>query len=114
MRPVLALTHDQAYKTATADVTPTGWTTLIDWKNQEDDELVRSVSIETTEQWKKLGQARNLYLEYIFANDASRDQNPLASYGAENVEKLKQIAEKYDATRLFQTQQNGGFLLSKI
>ncbi|KAI0385990.1 FAD-binding domain-containing protein [Hypomontagnella monticulosa] len=89
------------------------WTTLVDWKNAKDDDLVRSVSIETTEQWKKLGQPRNLFLDYIYSNDASRDQNPLASYGAENIKKLKEIALKYDAIQLFQRQQNSGFLLSK-
>ncbi|KAI1085577.1 FAD-binding domain-containing protein [Whalleya microplaca] len=57
---------------------------------------------------------RNLDLPFLFMNDASRDQNPLASYGPENVEKLRQISRKYDEDQLFQNQQNDGFLLSKV
>jgi hypothetical protein len=47
-------------------------------------------------------------------NDASRDQNPLASYGTTNVEKLENISKKYDPQRVFQKLQNNGFLLSKV
>lgn len=47
-------------------------------------------------------------------NDASRDQNPLASYGAANVAKLKAVARKYDPSQVFQKLQNDGFLLWKV
>ncbi|KAI8963317.1 FAD-binding domain-containing protein [Daldinia sp. FL1419] len=90
------------------------WTTIVDWNDEKDDDLVRSVSIETSEKWKDLGDERGLSLPFTFMNDASRDQNPLRSYGADNVNKLKQISKKYDASQLFQKQQNGGFLLSKV
>ncbi|KAK6204021.1 hypothetical protein LQW54_008594 [Pestalotiopsis sp. IQ-011] len=89
------------------------WTTLVDWKNAEDDELVRSVSIDTTAELEKLASERGLDLPFRFMNDASRDQSPLASYGEENVAKLKAIAQKYDVDQLFQ-KQTDGFLLSKV
>jgi hypothetical protein len=92
----------------------TGWTTLIDWKKATDDAAVRQVSIDTTSEWKRLGQARGLWLPYLFMNDASRDQNPIASYGADNIAKLKRIALKYDPSELFQKLQSNGFLLSKV
>lgn len=47
-------------------------------------------------------------------NDASRDQNPLAGYGEENLQRLKEIAAKYDPTKFFQKNQGNGFLLSKV
>jgi hypothetical protein len=47
-------------------------------------------------------------------NDASWDQNPLASYGEKNLQRLKEIAAKCDPTQLFQKAQNGGILLSKV
>lgn len=97
-----------------ANLNLAGWTTLVDWKDEKDDDLVRSVSIETTEQWKKLGQSRGSYLEFVYSNDASRDQSPLATYGPENIQKLKDVARKYDEDQLFQSQQNSGFLLSKV
>ncbi|KAI1178838.1 FAD-binding domain-containing protein [Nemania sp. FL0916] len=89
------------------------WTTVIDWRDAKDDDLVRSIAIETCDAWKTLGQERGSYLPYIFMNDSSRDQNPLAAYGPENLAKLRHIALKYDPEQLFQRLQNGGFLLSK-
>ncbi|KAK7959063.1 uncharacterized protein PG986_003917 [Apiospora aurea] len=85
------------------------WTTLVDWTDAADDGEVRAVSIDTTRQWAKLGQERGLHLPFLYQDDSSRDQHPLATYGEENVAKLKQIALKYDKTQFFQKMQNGGF-----
>ena len=85
----------------------------MDWTDAADDDKVRGLSIETTKKWEELGKARGSYLPYLFMNDASRDQNPLASYGETNLQRLKEIAAKYDPEQLFQTVQNNGFLLSK-
>ncbi|ETS75027.1 hypothetical protein PFICI_13511 [Pestalotiopsis fici W106-1] len=90
------------------------WTTLVDWTNAKDDDVVRSVAIDTTAKWKELSAERGLDVAFLYMNDASRDQNPIATYGIDNVNKLKSIAQKYDKSGLFQTQQNGGFLLSKV
>ena len=85
----------------------------MDWEDAADDDTVRALSIETTNKWKELGKARGSYLPHLFMNDASRDQNPLASYGNQNLQRLKQIAAKYDPGKVFQNLQNSGFLLSK-
>ena len=90
-----------------------GWTTLVDWQNAKDDVTVRAAPIDTSEKWKELGEKRSSYVPFLFMNDASRDQDPLASYGSINVEKLRAVSRKYDPSQLFQTLQNGGFLLSK-
>ncbi|KAH8647546.1 putative 6-hydroxy-D-nicotine oxidase [Tricladium varicosporioides] len=90
------------------------WTTLVDWDDAQDDATVRAVSIATSAKWKRLGEERGLYIPFEYMNDASRDQNPLASYGNNNLLKLKAIAQKYDPSQVFQKLQNGGFLLSKV
>lgn len=90
------------------------WTTLIDWQGENNDDTVRAASIATTEKWKQLGEQRGLYLPFVYMGDSSRDQNPIAGYGAANVAKLKAVSQKYDPTQIFQTLQNGGFLLSKV
>lgn len=85
----------------------------MDWDKQEDDDLVRSVSIETSDYWDRLAQEQGLYLPFICMDHASRDQNTLASYGPDSLAKLRAISEKYDASQTFQQKlQNGGFLLS--
>ncbi|KAI0179261.1 hypothetical protein GGR52DRAFT_589004 [Hypoxylon sp. FL1284] len=90
------------------------WTTTVDWENAEDDDLVRSVAIDTTALFKKLARQRGLDVPFVYMNDAARDQNPLASYGPGSVERLKQISRSYDPDQVFQKLQNNGFLLSKI
>ncbi|KAL2193384.1 FAD linked oxidase-like protein [Corynascus similis CBS 632.67] len=90
------------------------WTTLVDWNNAADDAAVRRVGIETTEAWRRLSTERGLGVDYLYMNDASRDQNPLASYGAANIARLRAIAAKYDPARVFQTLQHGGFLLRNV
>jgi hypothetical protein len=40
-------------------------------------------------------------------------QDPLASYGKENLIKLKHTAKKYNPDAVFQTLQNDGWLVSK-
>ncbi|AEO70940.1 uncharacterized protein THITE_114425 [Thermothielavioides terrestris NRRL 8126] len=89
------------------------WTTSIDWQSAQDDDLVRSVSVDTTEKWAQLAVERDIGIPFLYMNDAARDQNPLASYGSESLAKLKAVAKKYDPRHVFQTLQNGGFLLSR-
>ena len=85
----------------------------MDWQGEDNDDAVRAAPIATTEKWKELGGERGSYLPFLYMNDASRDQNPIAGYGASNVEKLKAASKKYDPVQVFQTLQNDGFLLSK-
>ncbi|KAI3332046.1 FAD-binding domain-containing protein [Xylariaceae sp. AK1471] len=89
------------------------WTTIADWSDAADDDLVRSVALETAAQWEALGSERGSSLSFIYMNDASRDQDPLASYGRESLKKLRQVAERYDPKQIFQTLQHGGFLLAR-
>lgn len=90
------------------------WTTLVDWENEKDDDVARAVSIDTVEQWKQLGQERGLYLPFVFMNDGSRNQNPIAGYGEESISRLREVSKKYDASQMFQTLQNGGFRLVNV
>jgi len=79
-----------------------GWTTLIDWANPADDATVCSAPIAVTEAWEQQSKQRSLEVPHIFMNDASRDQNPIASYRAASVQKLKTIALRYDPEQVFQ------------
>lgn len=74
---------------------------------------MRSVAVETTAEWDALAKARGLHLPFLYMNHAARDQDPLASYGPENLARLRDVARKYDPVQMFQTLQNGGFLLSR-
>jgi hypothetical protein len=86
----------------------------MDWENPEHDDLVRSLGIETTSKWVELSKQRGLHLPFVYMNDASRDQDPLGSYGPDNIARLKAIAKKYDPLGVFQKVQNAGFLLKDL
>ncbi|KAF2121074.1 hypothetical protein BDV96DRAFT_640484 [Lophiotrema nucula] len=90
------------------------WTSIMTWNDPAHDDLVRGIGIETTQKWEELSKARGSHLPFLYMNDASRDQNPLATYSNESLEKLKEVAKKYDPEGVFQKLQQGGFLLSKV
>lgn len=60
---------------------------------------------------------------YALANDAATNwrylnyvnpaQDPIASYGQDNVDFLKQVSSTYDPTGFFQTRVTGGFKVSR-
>ena len=54
----------------------------------------------------------NLDWEYINYADAS--QNPLRSYGGNNVRRLKEVARKYDPQEIFQKLCRGGFKIADV
>ncbi|KAI1375604.1 hypothetical protein F4677DRAFT_421859 [Hypoxylon crocopeplum] len=53
-------------------------------------------------------------LEWTYLNYADRSQDPLASYGVENVRRLKEVAAKYDPEQVFQRLCPGGFKISQV
>ncbi|GAB1196933.1 hypothetical protein APSETT444_006213 [Aspergillus pseudonomiae] len=85
-----------------------------DWKNAKDEELVREAVRKIIDAAELEAKQAGVYLPYLYSNYASRDQDPLASYGVENAKRLQEIALKYDPDGVFQTLQNGGWLLSNM
>ncbi|CCF33287.1 FAD binding domain-containing protein [Colletotrichum higginsianum] len=49
-----------------------------------------------------------------FLNYVNPAQDPIKSYGEENVKFLKEVAAKYDPQGIFQTRVSGGFKLSRV
>ncbi|ORY11128.1 hypothetical protein BCR34DRAFT_445770, partial [Clohesyomyces aquaticus] len=48
-------------------------------------------------------------LPWVYVNYADKSQQPLATYGRENVENMKTAAAKYDPGQAFQKLCPGGF-----
>ncbi|OOF95298.1 hypothetical protein ASPCADRAFT_147461 [Aspergillus carbonarius ITEM 5010] len=86
---------------------------MADWKNAEDEDRVREATRKIVDVAEATAKQAGAYLPYRYSNYASRDQDPLSSYGADNVARLKEIAAQYDPEGVFQKLQNGGWLLSK-
>lgn len=53
-------------------------------------------------------------LDWVYLNYADGSQDPLRSYGAENVRKMKFAAAKYDPDEVFQKLCVGGFKISHV
>lgn len=53
-------------------------------------------------------------LPFRYLNYVNPNQDPLGSYGAENVEHIRAVATKYDPTGVFQTRVPGGFKISRV
>ncbi|EXF86344.1 6-hydroxy-D-nicotine oxidase [Colletotrichum fioriniae PJ7] len=59
-----------------------------------------------------VSQSVDVEWEYLGYADGSQD--PLSTYGQENVQFLKEVASKYDPEQIFQTRVPGGFKVSKL
>jgi hypothetical protein len=90
-----------------------GLLAMADWKIPNDEELVRESVRKIIDVAERVSKKNGTHLPFIYSNYASRDQDPLTSYGKENLMKLKHTAKKYDPHAVFQTLQNDGWLVSK-
>lgn len=52
--------------------------------------------------------------KFVYLNYAHANQDALGSYGAANVEHMKQAAQKYDPNGFFQSRVPGGFKISRV
>lgn len=53
-------------------------------------------------------------VDYRFMNYCDGEQNPLATYGALNIQMMRDAAAKYDPARVFQDRVPGGFKISEV
>ncbi|KAG8159952.1 hypothetical protein KVR01_010589 [Diaporthe batatas] len=81
------------------------------WYSSEDDPDAHSLGSSLNNQTKKAAVNAGQHLPYVFMNDASHDQAVIASYGTENVKRMRDVQLKYDPGQVFQTLVPGGFKL---
>lgn len=68
---------------------------------------------EFAKNYKEAGEEGGL-LDWIYLNYADKSQKVLESYGQENVERLREVAKKYDPEEVFQKLVPGGFKISEV
>lgn len=88
--------------------------TYFSWDNSEDDELFANAGESMISDLSAYAKSLGKDNEFIYLDYALNTQDPLKSYGSENVEKIKAVAEKYDPTEAFQRLVPGGFKISKV
>ncbi|UNI17425.1 hypothetical protein JDV02_003768 [Purpureocillium takamizusanense] len=83
------------------------------WKNAADDEAIYAFARKVMDRIAAEATALGVQSDYIYMNYGSRFQNVIAGYGADNVNKLRDIARQYDPKAVFQTLQPGHFKLDR-
>jgi hypothetical protein len=82
-------------------------------KTAEEEAIARPLLRSYGEKMQEFAASRNSLVDWQFMNYADAYQDPLASYGAENVEKIRAAARKFDPRGIFQTKAPGGFKISR-
>ncbi|KAM0449678.1 hypothetical protein ACHAO4_007343 [Trichoderma viride] len=83
----------------------------ISWSNASDDERVLAAAQNIVDRSVAVACAKGLDHPYLYQNYASYQQDVFASYGADNLAKLRSISTKYDPQRVWQKLQPGYFKL---
>ncbi len=78
------------------------------WWYAEDDVTALSLVTVLHDHVKALAESEDVWLRYIFMNDAFHQQPVIASYGPDNVARLRAAQEVYDPERVFQKLVPGG------
>ncbi|KAF2996221.1 hypothetical protein E8E13_002600 [Curvularia kusanoi] len=81
------------------------------WDDASKDETLNKAASKFMNDAKVEAKKRGLYSRYIYMNYAGPYQNVVPGYGDANLEKLKDIAKKYDPHAVFQKLQPGGYKL---
>ncbi|KAL3461810.1 6-hydroxy-D-nicotine oxidase [Aspergillus heterothallicus] len=93
------------------------WVFTVEWPRQsspDDDEAARKALDYLRSKVEDAARAKDQLLPYLAATFAGPTQPVLKRYGAENVDFIKSVAQKYDPNAVFQKQQAGGFLLRDL
>lgn len=81
------------------------------WVDAADDARIEAASKEWVQRASDAAKAVGKSNPYLYLNYAEKWQDPIASYGAANVARLRQTSGEYDPDRIFQRAVPGGFKL---
>ena len=84
------------------------------WQGAEQDALFQQAGADLVDRIRAYAVSIGADNPYLYLDYADVTQDPLASYGAENVKKMKAAAKKYDPEGVFQNLVPGGFKISKV
>ncbi|KAF7672480.1 fad binding domain-containing protein [Alternaria burnsii] len=86
----------------------------ISWQGAEQDALFQGAGADLVNRIREYAESIGADNPYLYLNYADNTQDPLASYGSENVKKMKAAAKKYDPSGVFQKLVPGGFKISNV
>jgi hypothetical protein len=83
-------------------------------KTAEEEAVARPLLRSYGERMQEYAASKDGLVSWKFLNYADSYQDPLASYGSANVEKIRAAARKFDPNGVFQTKAPGGFKISRV
>ncbi|RDW59488.1 FAD binding-containing protein [Coleophoma cylindrospora] len=83
----------------------------ISWSDAADDERIYAVARSIIQQANATAYERGLGNRFLYQNYAAEEQDVFASYGEENLKKLRSVAKRYDPAAVWQRLQPGYFKL---
>ncbi|KAI5836881.1 hypothetical protein DFP73DRAFT_488064 [Morchella snyderi] len=86
----------------------------IQWSLEISDKKILKIVQSFLDDVKAKSVEMGLDEDYLYLNDASRDQKVLEGYGTANVAEMKTVSAKYDPGQVFQKQVPGGFKLINV
>ncbi|KAH6704289.1 FAD binding domain protein [Leptodontidium sp. MPI-SDFR-AT-0119] len=81
------------------------------WSNSTANDLVEKKAATVIDNVAEIAKTMGLLHRFQYLNYADPSQDPIGSYGPENVENLRETSRKYDPKGVFQRQVPGGFKL---
>ncbi|KAH8651349.1 hypothetical protein BX600DRAFT_516920 [Xylariales sp. PMI_506] len=81
------------------------------WADAADDDAIHAAYGNWLQRATEAARSRGLDHPYLYMNYASQFQDPIASYGKKNAQRLRDVAQKYDPEAFFQKLQPGYFKL---
>ncbi|KAM6476385.1 hypothetical protein HDV62DRAFT_375470 [Trichoderma sp. SZMC 28011] len=81
------------------------------WPNSSSSDSIYQQGRETFAAIEKVAERKGELRKFEYLNYAGPHQTPLASYGADSLNFLRQVSKKYDPTGVFQHKVPGGFKL---
>lgn len=90
------------------------WLAVAQVRTSEQERFVYSKIKEWVQAVREFAASIDGNLEWTYLNYADKSQDPLGSYGVENVCIMREVARKYDPDGVFQTLCPGGFKISKV
>ncbi|KAF2827528.1 FAD binding domain-containing protein [Ophiobolus disseminans] len=86
----------------------------ISWQGAEQDALFQASGAELIKRIRKYAESIGADNPFLYLNYADKTQDPLATYGAANVERIRAVAKKYDPHEFLQNLVPGGFKIANV
>ena len=84
---------------------------LTNWQDSNDDSRLQIATQGALDKIRQAALDKGTALDFVYLNYASNSQDPIGSYGADNVQKLREVSRRYDPDGFFQKMVPGGFKL---